>query len=117
MTQMPQNNDNQWVITVIVALITSVGTWLASKTNSAANLSKATNDNAIQLFNQYKELNSQLQKKVDGLEQKLEKLEAEYKKEITYYHQEIEKLEDEIEDLKTENEELRIENTELKGGN
>ena len=96
-------------MTIIVAVITSGGTFLATRSTNDATLTKTNNDNAIQLFQQYKELNDQLQNKVDRLEEKLEKLQEKYEKEIAFYQKEIERLED-------ENEMLAVELTQLKGG-
>ncbi|MDT2737692.1 hypothetical protein P7H00_11280 [Enterococcus pseudoavium] len=91
--------DSQWLVTVLVAVVTSGGTLLATKSTNRASLTKTNNDNAIQLFEQYKELNEQLQSKVDRLEDKLEKLQDKYEKEIAFYQSEVERLEDENSEL------------------
>lgn len=98
---------NQWLVTIIVAAITSSGTFLAAKSTNSANLTKTNNDNAIQLFQQYKMLNEQLQSKVDRLESKLESLQEKYEKEIAFYQAEVERLEDENDRLIQTIEELK----------
>ena len=91
--------DNQWMVTVLVALLTSGGTLLATRSTNKASLAKTNNDNAVQLFEQYREMNEQLQSKVDRLEDKLEKLQEKYEKEIAFYQAEVERLEDENSEL------------------
>lgn len=100
--------NSQWLVTVVVALITSGGTFFAAKSTNGVNLAKTNSDTAVQLFQQYRELNDQLQQKVDRLEEKLEKLQEKYEKEIAYYQSEVERLED-------ENEKLTLEIVTLKG--
>ena len=102
--------DSQWFVTIMVAVITSGGTFLATRSTNGANLTKTNNENAVQLFEQYKNLNEQLQSKVDRLEEKLEKLQEKYEKEIAFYQAEVERLED-------ENEKLTWELEKAKGGN
>lgn len=102
--------EYQWIITLGGAAIGAIATLFATKSTNSTTLAKTNNDNAVQLFQQYKELNDQLQNKVDRLEDKLEKLQEKYEKEIAFYQKEIERLEDENEMLVSE-----LEN--LKGGN
>lgn len=97
----------QWAITLGGALIGALATLIATKSTNSTTLTKTNNDNAIQLFQQYKELNDQLQNKVDRLEDKLEKLQEKYEKEIAFYQKEIVRLEDENEMLVSELENLK----------
>lgn len=100
---MPDNVNWTLVIqaigTLLAAVVGAVVTFLATQSTNRTNLTKTNNDNAIQLFQQYKELNEQLQSKVDRLEEKLEKLQTEYEQEIAFYQKEVERLEDENEGL------------------
>ncbi|MEQ7216733.1 hypothetical protein ABQD61_12685 [Enterococcus asini] len=91
--------DFQWAITLGAAGIGALTTLLATKSTNTTTLAKTNNDNAVQLFQQYKEMNEQLQSKVDRLEEKLEKLQEKYEKEIAFYQSEVERLEDENERL------------------
>ncbi|WP_368251408.1 hypothetical protein [Enterococcus sp. 2201sp1_2201st1_B8_2201SCRN_220225] len=102
--------DMQWAVTIGGAAIGAVVTLFATKSNNSTTLAKTNNDNAVQLFQQYKEMNEQLQGKVDRLEEKLEKLQEKYEKEIAFYQSEVERLED-------ENEKLTWELERVKGGN
>lgn len=102
--------ESQWIVTIFVAVITSGGTFLATRSTNSTTLAKTNNYNAVQLFQQYKEMNEQLQSKVDRLEEKLEKLQEKYEKEIAFYQAEVERLED-------ENEKLTWELERTKGGN
>lgn len=91
--------DGQGLFTLVGAVIGALGTLLVAKSNNSTTLAKTNNDNAVQLFQQYKEMNEQLQSKVDRLEEKLEKLQEKYEKEIAFYQSEVERLEDENERL------------------
>lgn len=102
--------DYQWAITLGGAAIGALATLFATRSTNSTTLAKTNNDNAVQLFQQYKELNDQLQSKVDRLEDKLEKLQEKYEKEIAFYQAEVERLED-------ENDRLIQTIEELKGGN
>ena len=96
---MKKMADFQWAITLGAAGIGALTTLLATKSTNTTTLAKTNNDNAVQLYEQYKSLNEQLQSKVDRLEEKLEKLQEKYEKEIAFYQSEVERLEDENERL------------------
>lgn len=100
-------DDYKSAIALGVALIGALATLLAAKSTNSTTLAKTNNDNAVQLFQQYKELNDQLQSKVDRLEDKLEKLQEKYEKEIAFYQAEVERLEDENDRLIKTIEELK----------
>lgn len=108
--------EQQHLAMVITALITAVGTFLATKSTNKVTLENENIKNATSLYEQYKELNQQLQQKVDKLEGKVEKLQEKYEKEINFYKLEIEKLEGQNELLQRENEVLKLENIKLKEG-
>ncbi|MBO0447961.1 hypothetical protein JZO76_00260 [Enterococcus sp. MJM12] len=99
--------DYQWAITLGGAAIGALATLFATRSTNSTTLAKTNNDNAVQLFEQYKMLNEQLQSKVDRLESKLESLQEKYEKEIAFYQKEIERLEDENEMLVSELENLK----------
>lgn len=110
------NIEHQHLAMVFTSLITAVGTFLATKSTNKVTLENENIKNATSLYEQYKELNQQLQHKVEKLEDKVEKIQEKYEKEINFYKLEIEKLEIHNEVLQRENENLRTENIKLKEG-
>lgn len=106
--------EQQYLAMVVTALITAVGTFLATKSTNKVTLENENIKNATSLYEQYKELNHQLQQKVDKLEEKVEKLQEKYEKEINFYKLKIEYLETQNESLQNENEVLANENKQLK---
>ncbi|BDP93993.1 hypothetical protein EfmGK941_09980 [Enterococcus faecium] len=91
--------EQQHLAMIVTALITAVGTFLATKSTNKVTLENENIKNATSLYEQYKELNQQLQQKVDKLENKVEKLQEKYEKEINFYKDKIEQLDGQIDAL------------------
>lgn len=108
--------EQQHLTMVITALITATGTFLATKSTNKVTLERENIENATLLYERFRELNQQLQHKVDKLEEKVEKLQEKYDKDINVYKLEIDRLEAQIENLQQENETLKLENIKLKEG-
>jgi septal ring factor EnvC (AmiA/AmiB activator) len=108
--------DAQQITLILVALVTSTGTYLATKSTNKVSLQNENVKNAKALYDQYVAINKELQDKVDKLEKKVEQLQEKYEKEIAFYKDEIDRLEDVIDVLEGENESLKNENKILKGG-
>ena len=106
--------EQQHLAMIVTALITAVGTFLATKSTNKVTLENENIKNATSLYEQYKELNQQLQQKVDKLENKVEKLQEKYEKEINFYKDKIEQLDGQIDALLSEREILIEENKRLK---
>lgn len=109
---MNDNQQQQWLVTIILPIITSVGTYFATKAKGRADVDASKTTVESIYVSEMRQIIEDYKKEREALKAEKEKLQALVEK--------VQKINRELEEdnrlLKQENRELREENNILKGG-